>query len=216
MKKGLTEIVFILDRSGSMYGLEADTIGGFNSTLEKQKKLEGEAFVTTVLFDDQIQFLHHREPLMKIPNMTTRDYFVGGSTALLDAIGRSITGIGNIQRYTPEDYRAQKVICIIITDGMENASREYNYQSIKQMVERQKQLYGWEFIFLGANIDALATAGRMGISRDRASNYCADSKGTEVNYEALNDVISDVRCFKQVKENWNQKIDADYMKRKQN
>lgn len=213
MKKGLTEIVFILDRSGSMSGLESDTIGGFNSMLDKQKKLEGEALLSTVLFDDQFEVLHNRMPLNKIINLTSKDYFVRGSTALLDAIGRSITKIGNVQKYTIDAYQAEKVIFIIITDGMENASREYNYLKIKTMIERQKEKYGWEFIFLGANIDAIDTARRFGIHESRAANYHADKKGTQINYESINEAINQFRTSSEIHVNWKNDIDKDYQKR---
>jgi uncharacterized protein YegL len=213
MKKGLTEIVFILDRSGSMSGLESDTIGGFNSMIAKQKKVEGEAVISTVLFDDQFEVLHNRVPLEHLRPMTGKDYYVRGSTALLDAIGRGIKKIGNVQKYTPEDFRAEKVIFIITTDGMENASREYSYESIKKMVERQKEMYSWEFIFLGANIDALETAERFGIRRDRAANYHSDGKGTRMNYDVLSEAISDLRTNNEIDSNWKAAIDEDFIKR---
>jgi len=213
MKKGLTEIVFILDRSGSMSGLESDTIGGFNSMIAKQKKVEGEAVISTVLFDDQFEVLHNRVPLELVRPMTGKDYYVSGSTALLDAIGRGIKKIGKVQKYTPEDFRAEKVIFIITTDGMENASREYSYESIKKMVERQKEMYNWEFIFLGANIDALETAERFGIRRDRAANYHSDGKGTRMNYDVLSEAISDLRTNNEIDSNWKAAIDEDFIKR---
>jgi len=213
MKKGLTEIVFILDRSGSMSGLESDTIGGFNSMIAKQKKIEGDAFISTVLFDDRFEVLHNRVPLEHVRPMTSKDYFVRGSTALLDAIGRGIHKIGNVQKYTPEEFRAEKVIFIITTDGMENASREYSYEKIKSMVERQKENYGWEFIFLGANIDALETAERFGIHRDRAANYHSDSRGTQTNYKVVNEAISNLRAYNELNANWKDEIDEDFQKR---
>ena len=213
MKKGLTEIVFILDRSGSMSGLESDTIGGFNSMIAKQKKVEGEAVISTVLFDDRFEVLHNRVPLELVRPMTSKDYYVRGSTALLDAIGRGIKKIGNVQKYTPEDFRADKVIFIITTDGMENASREYSYESIKKMVERQKEMYNWEFIFLGANIDALETAERFGIRRDRAANYHSDGKGTRMNYDVLGEAISNLRTNSEINDNWKDAIDEDFIKR---
>ncbi|HKM30368.1 MAG TPA: hypothetical protein VJZ51_06410 [Bacilli bacterium] len=213
MKKGLTEIVFILDRSGSMSGLEADTIGGFNSTLEKQKKLEGEAVISTILFDNNFEVLHNRVPLVEVQKMTKEDYFVRGSTALLDAIGRSIIKIGNIQKNTPEDYQAEKVLFVIITDGMENASREYNYETIKSMVEKQKEKYAWEFIFLGANIDAVGTAGRIGIGGNRASNYHADRRGVRYNYQSASSAITQLRKECKIDDNWSQEVEEDYQKR---
>ncbi len=213
MKKGLTEIIFILDRSGSMSGLESDTIGGFNSMIAKQKKIEGEAVVSTVLFDDRFEVLHNRLPLEHVKPMTGKDYYVRGSTALLDAIGRGIKKIGNIQKYTPEDFRAEKVIFIITTDGMENSSREYSYEAIKKMVERQKEMYNWEFIFLGANIDALETAERFGIRRDRAANYHSDSKGTQTNYKVVGDAISELRMCSVISDHWKDEIDEDFKKR---
>ncbi|MCK7487992.1 MAG: VWA domain-containing protein [Bacillus subtilis] len=167
MKKGLTELVFILDRSGSMRGLEADTIGGFNAMLAKQIRGEGEVIVSTVLFDDRFEVLHNRLPIQAVAPMTPREYFVRGSTALLDAIGRSIAKIANIQQILPASEQAEKVLFVITTDGMENASREYNYDHLKLIIERQQEKYGWEFLFLGANIDATATAGKFGIRAER-------------------------------------------------
>jgi uncharacterized protein YegL len=180
MKKGLTELVFSLDKSGSMGGLESDTIGGYNSMFAKQQAVEGEAQVTTVLFDNNYELLHDRIDIKAVSPITEREYQVGGSTALLDAIGRTIHKIGNAQKNTAEDYRAEKVVFVIITDGEENASREYTSDKVKAQIERQKSRYGWEFIFLGANIDAVETAGRFGIAPDRAVDYLADSEGTEL------------------------------------
>ena len=171
MKKNLTELVMILDRSGSMSGLERDTIGGYNGMLKKQRETEGEVLVSTVLFDHNIEVLHDRVPLDKVPEMTEKDYYVRGSTALLDAVGGAIHHIGNVHKYAREEDRPEKTIFVITTDGMENASRMYSYDRVKEMVERQKEKYGWEFLFLGANIDAIATAVRFGIYADRASNY---------------------------------------------
>jgi len=185
MKKGLTELVFILDKSGSMSGLEADTIGGFNSMLAKQKAIDGECCITTVLFDNNYELLHDRININAVSPITGKEYQVGGSTALLDAIGRTIQKIGNAQKHTVEDYRAEKVMFVIITDGEENSSREYTAEKVKAMIERQKEKYGWEFIFLGANIDAVQTAGRFGIDPDRAVDYLADSEGTELNFKVL-------------------------------
>ena len=176
MKKGLTEIVFILDRSGSMSGLEKDTIGGFNTTIEKQKKEEGEAIVSTVLFDNDMEVLHDRVSLEKIAPLTDKEYYARGCTALLDAIGGAIHHIGNVHKYARDEDRPEKTIFVITTDGYENASRKYSSDRVKQMVERQKQKYGWEFIFLGANIDAVETARNFGIDEERAANYVNDSR----------------------------------------
>ena len=215
MKKGLTEIVFILDRSGSMSGLEADTIGGFNSLIAKQKKEEGQAIVSTVLFDDRSEVLHDRVPLESIKTMTDRDYFVRGCTALLDAIGGAIHHIGNVHKYAREEDRPEKTLFIITTDGMENASRHYTYPKVKAMVERQKSRYGWEFLFLGANIDALEIAGHFGINKDYAANYHCDEEGTALNYEVLSEAICRVRGeSKPLSADWKERIDADYEKRK--
>ncbi|MCR3906951.1 MAG: hypothetical protein NUK62_08020 [Tenericutes bacterium] len=213
MKKGLTEIVFILDRSGSMQGLEADTIGGFNAMIAKQKKIEGDAIISTVLFDDQFEVLHNRVPLESVKPITTKDYYVRGATALLDAIGRGIKKIGRVQKYLPEESKAEKVIFIITTDGMENASREYSYELLKNMVEHQKEKYNWEFIFLGANIDALETAQRFGIRKDRAANYHADQRGTRQNYESVGEAISEFRMSHVINENWKDDIDKDFKNR---
>ena len=213
MKTGLTELVFILDRSGSMSGLETDTIGGYNSMLAKQKSEPGEAIITTVLFDDKYELLHDRISLKGIAPITDREYFVRGSTALLDAIGRTISKIGNAQKNTLDDERAEKVMFVITTDGMENASREYGYDKVRQMIERQKERYGWEFIFLGANIDAVETAARFGIKADRAVNYNADSEGTQLNYEVISETVSCMRANQSVPSNWKQRIDDDYRNR---
>ncbi len=193
MNKNLTEIVYILDRSGSMGGLEEDTIGGFNSMMEKQKKADGEAIVSTVLFDDVCEVLHDRVPLDKIEKMTDEQYFVRGCTALLDAVGGAIHHIGNIHKYAREEDRPEKTLCIITTDGMENASRIYDYKKVKKMVETEKDKHGWELLFLRANIDAIEVAGRFGISADRALNYECDSAGTALNYRVLSETISAVR-----------------------
>lgn len=214
MKKDLTELVFILDRSGSMAGLESDTIGGYNAMLKKQKAEAGEAIVTTVLFDDDYQLLHDRIDIRGIKPITEKDYYVRGSTALLDALGRTISKIGNAQRHTSDELRAERVLFVITTDGMENASREYSYAKIRHMVERQQQKYGWEFIFLGANIDAFDTAGRMGIRADRTANYHADSMGTELNFAAVSEAVTQIRGQKTIREDWKACIDADYRSRK--
>ena len=185
MKKGLTELVFIIDRSGSMGGLENDTIGGFNAMLKEQQAVEGDAVVTTVLFDDKYELLHDRIDIRAVAPLTDKDYTVRGTTALLDALGRTIHKIRAAQKHTAENYRAEKVLFVIITDGQENASREYSAERIKTRIERQKQKYGWEFVFFGANMDAVMEAGKLGISADRAQNYCADAVGTSVAYTAM-------------------------------
>ena len=215
MKNNITELVFILDRSGSMMGLEGDTIGGFNSMIEKQKKQDGECYVSTVLFDDESEVLHDRVKLDDIPKMTDRDYTVGGCTALIDAIGGAIHHIGNIHKYARREDVPEKTLFIITTDGMENASRRYTYDQVRRMIERQKNRYGWEFLFLGANIDALEVAGRFGISEDRAANYHCDSEGTELNYEVLSEAICEIRMgCKPLSANWKSRIDEDFERRK--
>ena len=196
MRKGLTEVVFILDRSGSMSGLEADTIGGFNSMISKQKKEDGEAIVSTVLFDDQQEVVYDRQPVKMVEPITDRQYYVRGCTALLDAIGGAIHHIGNVHKYAREEDRPEKTMFIITTDGMENASRFYTYDRVKYMVERQKEKYGWEFLFLGANIDAISVAARFGINADRAINYECDQVGTSLNYQVMSETITAVRRAK--------------------
>lgn len=195
MRKGLTEVVFILDRSGSMSGLEMDTIGGFNSMIEKQKKEEGEAYISTVLFDDKIEVVYDRVPVNKVEPMTDKVYYVRGCTALLDAIGGAIHHIGTVHKYAREEDRPEKTIFIITTDGMENASRQYSTQRVKEMVEQQKEKYNWEFIFLGANIDAIEVAGRFGIGRDRAINYECDKEGTALNFMTVSSTVSAFRAY---------------------
>lgn len=194
MRKGLTEVVFILDRSGSMSGLEADTIGGFNSMIEKQQKEEGEALISTVLFDDEAEVLYDRVPIGKVEPMNDKQYFVRGCTALLDAIGGAIHHIGNVHKYARDEDRPEKTLFIITTDGMENASVNYDYKRIKKMIERQKKKYHWEFIFLGANIDAVEVAGRFGVERSRAVRYESDRLGTKLNYDVMSKVVSSVRA----------------------
>jgi len=216
MKTNLTELVFILDRSGSMGGLESDTIGGFNSMLAKQQAEPGECRITTVLFDHEYEVLHDRIDIKAVSPITEREYFVRGSTALLDAVGRTINKIGGVQKNTAEDYRADKVLFVITTDGMENASREFTYEKIKEMIERQKSKYGWEFIFLGANIDAVATAERFGIDPSRAQNFHNDSEGVATNYRVLSETVA---CFRaapvgaSLNDNWSAEIQTDYKKR---
>lgn len=196
MRKGLTEVVFILDRSGSMSGLEADTIGGFNSMISKQKKEDGEAVISTVLFDDQQEVVYDRQPVKMVEPMTDRQYYVRGCTALLDAIGGAIHHIGNVHKYAREEDRPEKTMFIITTDGMENASRFYTYDRVKYMVERQKEKYGWEFLVLGANIDAISVAARFGINADRAINYECDQVGTSLNYQVMSETITALRRAK--------------------
>lgn len=211
---GITELVFILDRSGSMAGLEADTIGGFNSLIEKQRKQGGECYVSTVLFDNESEVLHDRVPLSKIAKMTDSDYTVRGCTALIDAIGGAIHHIGNVHKYArPEDV-PEHTMFVITTDGMENASRNYSSDKVKKMIQRQKEKYGWEFLFIGANIDAVETAARFGISRERAVNYHADKRGTRVVYESVADAVCSVRASMPLEESWSRKIDEDYKSRK--
>ena len=193
MRKGLTEVVFILDRSGSMSGLEADTIGGFNSMIEKQKKEEGEAHISTVLFDDRSEVLYDRVPVSRVEPMNDRQYYVRGCTALLDAVGGAIHHIANVHKYTREEDRPEKTLFIITTDGMENASRAYSYEEVRRMVEKETDKYGWEFLFLGANMDAIEVAGRFGIRSDRALNYESDHVGTQLNYRVLSETVSAVR-----------------------
>lgn len=213
MKKNLTEIVFILDRSGSMSGLEADTIGGFNSMIEKQKRAEGEALISTVLFDNESEVLHDRVDVQRIKPMTDKDYTVRGCTALLDAIGGAIHHIGNVHKYARAEDVPEHTMFVITTDGMENASRRYDSETVKKMIERQKEKYGWEFLFLGANIDAVETAKHFGIGADRAVNYHSDSEGTQLNYEVLSDAICAVRCSAPLSADWKKRIDEDYEKR---
>ena len=200
MRKGLTEVVFILDRSGSMRGLEADTIGGFNSMIEKQRKEEGEAYISTVLFDDRSEVLYDRVAVGNVEPMNDTQYYVRGCTALLDALGGAIHHIANVHKYAREEDRPEKTLFIITTDGMENASRIYTYDRVKKMVEEEKEKHGWEFLFLGANIDAIEVAGRFGISSDRAVNYECDSEGTALNFEVLSATVSAVRRSKSRKE----------------
>ncbi len=215
MRKNRTELVFILDRSGSMSGLEADTIGGFNSMIEKQKREPGEALVSTVLFDHESAVLHDRVLLNCVAPMTARDYSVRGSTALLDAIGGAIHHIGNVHKYArPEDV-PEHTLFVITTDGMENASHRYDSDTIKHMIERQKTKYKWEFLFLGANINAIETARRFGIDASHAVNYHADHKGTQLNYEVLSDAVSAVRANAPLANNWKSRIDKDFLARSQ-
>ena len=214
MKKGLTELVFILDRSGSMGGLEADTIGGFNSLLAKQKREEGEAVVSTVLFDNEIQVLHDRVRLEDVAPMTDRDYFVRGCTALLDAVGGAIRHIGNVHKYARAEDVPEHTLVVVTTDGMENASRRYDAPRVREMVKRQQEKYGWEFLFLGANIDAVETAARFGIDARHAANYHSDPQGTRLNYEVLSEAVCAVRASAPLSGDWKERIDRDFETRK--
>ena len=213
MKKNLTELVFILDRSGSMQGLEGDTIGGFNAMLDKQKKEPGEALVSTVLFDDRTEVLHDRVRLDRVRPMTDEDYYVRGRTALLDAVGGAIRRIGDIHKYARSEDVPEHTLFVITTDGMENASRRYSTRRVKEMIQRQKEKYGWEFLFLGANIDAVETAGHLGIAPDRAVNYHCDSEGTRLNYEVVGQAVAAVRCSAPLDEHWKDAIEEDFRKR---
>ncbi|SCI00512.1 Uncharacterised protein [uncultured Ruminococcus sp.] len=210
----MTELVFILDRSGSMSGLEKDTIGGFNSMLEKQRKEPGDAVVSTVLFDNETEVIHDRVVIADVPNLTDKEYFVRGCTALLDAVGGAIHHIGNVHKYARKEDVPEKTLFIITTDGMENASHHYTYDKVRHMIERQKEHYGWEFLFLGANIDAAAEAKRFGIDESMAANYHCDEVGTVLNYEVISEAITSVRTSAApLSADWKKKIDADYKKR---
>ena len=209
----MTELVFILDRSGSMSGLERDTIGGFNSMIEKQRKEPGKALVSTVLFDNCSEVIHDRVPLENVPRMTEEEYFVRGCTALLDAVGGAIHHIGNIHKYARMEDVPEKTLFIITTDGMENASHRYTYEKVNAMIKRQQEKYGWEFLFLGANIDAAAEAKRFGIDESRAANFHCDEEGTALNYEVISEAIMSVRCGCALSDDWKERIDEDYKKR---
>ena len=220
MRENLTEIVIILDRSGSMSGLESDTIGGFNSMIAKQQKEEGEAIVSTVLFDDETDVIHDRVAIGEVKKLTEEDYYVRGCTALLDAVGGAIHHIGNVHKYAREEDRPAKTLFVITTDGLENASRHYSFKDVKKLIKRQQEKYNWEFLFLGANIDAIEVAGNMGISRDRAANYNCDEVGTALNYQVLEAAVTRVRKCKAADMamtfaggTWKADIDRDYEKR---
>lgn len=212
MKKGLTEMVFILDRSGSMAGLEADKIGGYNSMLEKQKTLEGEALVSTVLFDHESTVICDRRHLTEVPEMTEEEYYVRGCTALLDAVGGAIHHIGNVHKYARDEDRPEKTVFVITTDGMENASKIYTYSKVQSMIKRQTEKYGWEFLFLGANIDAKAEAKRFGIDENRAVKYHSDKKGTALNYKVVGQALSELRCRSAISDDWAEEIEEMYDK----
>lgn len=210
---GITELVFILDRSGSMMGLEKDTIGGFNAMIEKQKKQDGECYVSTVLFDNVSEVIHDRVKLSEIKPMTEDDYYVRGCTALIDAIGGAIHHIGNIHKYArPEDV-PEHTMFIITTDGMENASHRYSVEKVRAMIKHEKEKYGWEFLFIGANIDAVETAAQYGIDSDRAVNYKADEKGTKILYATVSESICQMRANAPLQSDWSAQIDEDYRKR---
>ncbi len=220
MRENLTEIVFILDRSGSMSGLESDTIGGFNSLIAKQQKEEGEAIVSTVLFDDETDVIHDRVAIGEVKKLTEEDYYVRGCTALLDAVGGAIHHIGNVHKYAREEDRPAKTLFVITTDGLENASRHYSFKDVKRLIKRQQEKYNWEFIFLGANIDAIEVADNLGISKDRAANYNCDELGTALNYQVLEAAVTRVRKCKAADMAmtfaggaWKADIDRDYEKR---
>lgn len=214
MKNNITELVFILDRSGSMAGLESDTIGGFNAMIEKQKKVDGECYVSTILFDNVSEVLHDRVKLSEVKKMTDDDYTVRGCTALIDAIGGAIKHIANIHKYArPEDVPAHTMF-VITTDGMENASHKFSSDRVKKMIEKKKEQYGWEFLFIGANIDAVETAARFGINKDRAVNYHADKKGTKVLYENVAQAVMQVRSAVDLDSSWCKEIQADFERRK--
>jgi len=208
-----TELVFILDRSGSMTGLEADTIGGYNNLIAKQQKEAGECRLTTVLFDNQYELLHDRVNLKDVSHMTEREYWVRGSTALLDAIGITIQRIAAAQKYASPGQKADKVLFVITTDGMENASHEYTASAVRRMIEEEKEKYGWEFLFLGANIDAVETAAGFGIDASRAVNYHSDSRGTKLNYETVSKAVSHMRACGSICDDWSAAIDEDYQSR---
>ena len=209
----MTELVFILDRSGSMSGLESDTIGGFNSMIEKQKAEKGETLVSTVLFDGESVVIHDRLPMNSVPRMTEKEYFPRGCTALLDAVGSTIHHIANIHKYARKEDVPEKTLFIITTDGYENASKRYDYDKVQKMIRRQTEMYGWEFLFLGANIDAAAEAGRFGISADRAVNYKCDKAGTALNYNVISDAVRSVRTCGAIRADWKQRIDEDVQRR---
>ena len=214
MKNNITELVFILDRSGSMAGLESDTIGGFNSLIEKQRKQDGECYVSTILFDHVSEVLHDRVKLSEVDKLTENDYTVRGATALIDAIGGAIHHIGNVHKYArPEDV-PEHTMFVIMTDGMENASRRYSRDKVKRMIEHEKEKYGWEFLFIGANIDSVETARHFGIGADRSVNYHADSQGTAVVFETVSETVCNMRANVPLAPSWSDNINQDYNGRK--
>jgi hypothetical protein len=215
MEKSVTELVCILDRSGSMHGLESDTIGGFNAMLAGQQALDTPCTITTVLFDNDYELLHDRISIKAVSPMTEKEYVVGGSTALYDAIGRTISKIVQVQRTTAPEYQAGHVIFLIITDGMENASREYSAQMVREMIKRERENYGWEFIYLGANIDAEVAAEAVGIPRERAQDFHADKEGIQLNFEVMSEAVSYYRSASSIPDDWNKRIKKDFKDRKE-
>lgn len=213
MKKGLTELVFILDRSGSMGGLETDTIGGYNAMLAKQQAMEGECFMTTILFDDRYELLHDRIDIRGVSPISSKEYYVRGSTALLDAVGRTLRKIENVQAHTAEEFRSEKVMVVIITDGYENASREFSQAQVKEMIASHKTKDQWEFVFLGANIDAVEVAGGFGIAADRAQTYHADKQGVALNFRVVSNTVSRFRSGEAIDACWKEEIEKDYRNR---
>ena len=213
MKKNLTELVFILDRSGSMSGLESDTIGGYNSFLEKQKEEDGSCLVSTVLFNQHSKVIHDRVDLVKIEKMERKDYLTSGTTALIDAMGDAIHHIKNVHKYIRKEDVPANTIFVIITDGLENASHKDSSDDVKKMVEQQKEK-GWEFLFLGANIDAVETARTYGIAEDRTSDYLCDEVGIEKNFDALSKSVKSFRACGKIEADWAAPIKEDYKKRK--
>ena len=214
MKKGLTEMLFILDRSGSMSGLETETIGGFNSLIEKQKKVDGSAIVNTVLFDGEMNVIHNREPLENVNPLTEREYYARGCTALLDAVAKSVKHIRKVQKSLPEEEKPEHTIVVITTDGEENSSREYTLDKVKRLVKRMQEKHNWEFMFLGANIDAIRAAGRIGISADRAVRYKSDKRGTSLNYKVVGEAMAFMRsCREPMAKDWKAEIEADVAER---
>ena len=210
----MTELVFILDRSGSMSGLEKDTIGGFNSMLEKQRREPGDAVISTVLFDNEIEVVHDRVAIADVTKLTDKEYFVRGSTALLDAVGWTVHHIENVHKYAHKEDIPERTLFIITTDGMENSSYRYSYDKICHMIKHKKECYGWEFLFLGANIDAAEEAGRFGIDESMSANYHSDEIGTALNYEVISEAITCVRaCKAPLSADWKRRIDEDYMRR---
>lgn len=213
MKQDVTEMVFILDRSGSMAGLEDDTIGGFNAMLKKQQKEPGHALVTTILFDDCFECLHDRQNIQSVSAITDKDYYVRGSTALLDAIGKTIKKINKVHKALAPEALPEKVVCVITTDGMENASNQFTVDQVQRKIKKMKEKKGWEFIFLGANIDAIAVAEKFGISSDYAAEYHADAKGTALNYQVISEAMSTIRSHKKLDQTWKDKIVSDFTSR---
>ena len=214
VKKDLVELVFILDRSGSMAGLEEETVFGFNDMIEKQKELKGDALITTILFDHEYKFIHKREQIKNVSKLTLKDYYVRGTTALLDAVGRSIHEMIETHKKIDKKNKPEKTLFVITTDGMENASVEYSYPMIKNMIEKQKKIYGWEFIFLGANIDSVYEGGKLGINPNRTARYHADKTGVNLNFKVVEEGIKAFRTNESFDDDWNKEIIKDYLKRK--